>query len=66
MEIDVATAFSETQLDPRITAGIVALWSEQSTREVVEQAASFQLNDSAPLVPLPHFSFRQREIDNAM
>lgn len=52
MEIDVATAFGETQLDPRITAGIAALWSERSTREVVEQAASFQLNDSAAYVLL--------------
>ena len=50
MEIDVTTAFGDSQLDPRVTAGIVALWDERSTREVVEQAASFQLNDSAPLV----------------
>lgn len=50
MEIDVTTAFGDSQLDPRVTAAIVALWDERSTREVVEQAASFQLNDSAPFV----------------
>lgn len=41
------SSLGEESLDPQIARALSAMWAAPETRAVVQQAAKFQLNDSA-------------------
>lgn len=47
LEVEQAVTPGTGDFQPTVASAIRTLWKDSSTKEVVEQSAKFQLNDSA-------------------